>query len=104
MAFVQKYYTADTHFGHQLMLSETACARPFADTKAMDEALIANWNAVVKPGDIVYHLGDFSFGLHDERMTLRVHATTRMATLAPALFATLSWMSSIMPLVTSAAG
>ena len=29
----------------------------------MDEALIANWNAVVRPDDIVYHLGDFAFQL-----------------------------------------
>ena len=66
MAYVTKFYTADTHFSHQLMLSETACNRPFKDTREMDETLIRNWNAVVKPDDIVYHLGDFSFGLGDE--------------------------------------
>lgn len=65
MAFTQKYYTADTHFGHALMLSETACARPFRDTREMDEFMIRGWNDVVKPDDIVYHLGDFAFGLHD---------------------------------------
>jgi calcineurin-like phosphoesterase family protein len=65
MAFTVKYYTADTHFGHQLMLSETACARPFANVKEMDETLIRNWNSVVRPDDIVYHLGDFSMGLGD---------------------------------------
>jgi calcineurin-like phosphoesterase family protein len=27
----------------------------------MNEALIANWNSVVKPGDDVYELGDFAF-------------------------------------------
>lgn len=26
MAYIQKFYTADTHFGHALMLSATACA------------------------------------------------------------------------------
>lgn len=27
----------------------------------MDEALIERWNSVVKPDDIVFHLGDFAF-------------------------------------------
>jgi calcineurin-like phosphoesterase family protein len=28
----------------------------------MDEAMIHRWNMVVKPNDIVYHLGDFNWG------------------------------------------
>ena len=28
----------------------------------MDEALIRNWNSVVGPSDVVWHLGDFSMG------------------------------------------
>ena len=47
MSFTQKFYTADTHFSHPLMLSPTACNRPFASTLEMDDALIAAWNAVV---------------------------------------------------------
>ena len=66
MAYTQKFYTADTHFGHALMLSETACARPFVTTREMDEFLIDGWNAAVRPDDVVYHLGDFAFGLRDE--------------------------------------
>ncbi len=65
MAYTAKFYTADTHFSHPLMLSPTACYRPFADTRDMDETMIACWNAAVRPDDIVYHLGDFSMGLHD---------------------------------------
>ena len=69
MSFAQKFYTSDTHFGHALMLSPTLTKtrpRPFANTSEMDEVLIRNWNAVVRPDDIVYHLGDFAFGLGDE--------------------------------------
>lgn len=69
MGFTQKFYTSDTHFGHQLMLSPTLTKtrpRPFRDTTEMDEVLVRNWNSVVRPDDIVYHLGDFAFGLNDE--------------------------------------
>jgi calcineurin-like phosphoesterase family protein len=66
MAFTTKFYTADTHFGHQLMLDPKACGRPFADTREMDEFLIRQWNSVVKPDDLVYHLGDVFFGMQDE--------------------------------------
>ena len=65
MAFTRKFYTGDTHFGHQLMGAEHATARPFPHTRAMDEALIRNWNEVVGDDDLVYHVGDFAFGLHD---------------------------------------
>lgn len=65
--FTQKYFTGDSHFGHKLMLSPTiARPRPFASTGEMDEVLVANWNAVVRTHDLVYHLGDFAFGLHDK--------------------------------------
>lgn len=37
------------------------CNRPFDDVEEMNEKLIENWNAVVKKGDIVWSLGDFSF-------------------------------------------
>jgi len=63
MPFTRKFYTADLHFGHALMLSPTACVRPFSSVAEMDEALIRNWNAAVGPEDIVYVIGDFSFWL-----------------------------------------
>jgi calcineurin-like phosphoesterase family protein len=60
MSFTQKFYVADTHFGHNEVI--THCKRPFADAAEMDEAMIARWNERVKPTDIVYHLGDFAVG------------------------------------------
>jgi calcineurin-like phosphoesterase family protein len=79
------FFTADTHFGHNNIVPLTN--RPFMDPadavswreckavgetipsalkerleaagKLMDNTMIANWNAVVKPKDEVWHLGDF---------------------------------------------
>lgn len=59
------WVTADHHFGHHsdgggsILRYES---RPFKTILEMDEALIEAWNHVIaKRGDIVYHLGDFSF-------------------------------------------
>lgn len=60
------FFTSDTHFGHARIIE--LCKRPFANVDEMDEALIANWNARVKPGDTVWHLGDFTLGSGDMAM------------------------------------
>jgi calcineurin-like phosphoesterase family protein len=53
------FFTSDQHFGHGRVIEYSN--RPFKDADEMDEMLIQNYNAVVRPGDLVYHLGDFSF-------------------------------------------
>ncbi|HEX6143492.1 MAG TPA: metallophosphoesterase family protein [Geminicoccaceae bacterium] len=50
------FFTADTHFGHGGALG--LYRRPFESVAAMDRALIERWNAVVRPSDLVWHLGD----------------------------------------------
>jgi len=52
------WFTADTHFGHTNVIK--FCNRPFSSVEDMDDALINNWNSVVKSEDVVYHLGDFT--------------------------------------------
>lgn len=54
----QVWVTADTHFGHAEALR--LFARPFADAKAMDDALIDRINARVGRRDTLLHLGDFT--------------------------------------------
>lgn len=53
------FFTSDTHYHHARVIHYSK--RPFESVDEMGEALIANWNAVVRPGDLVYHLGDFAF-------------------------------------------
>ena len=53
------WFTADTHFGHARAIE--LCKRPFASVDMMDQVIIERWNFRVAAGDIVYHLGDFSF-------------------------------------------
>jgi calcineurin-like phosphoesterase family protein len=53
------WFTADLHFGHKGILKYTD--RPWDDLDVMRSVLIENWNAVVRPQDEVYVVGDFSF-------------------------------------------
>ena len=54
------FFTSDTHFNHSNIIY--LCRRPFSSVDEMNGTLIKNWNSVVKPDDIVFHLGDFALG------------------------------------------
>ena len=54
------WFTSDTHFNHENIIR--FCKRPFKDVKEMNEEIIKRWNSIVKPDDIVFHLGDFAWG------------------------------------------
>lgn len=57
------WFTSDTHFGHNNIIKY--CNRPFDTVERMNAALIDNHNSLVKPNDIVYHLGDFAYKSKD---------------------------------------
>ena len=56
------YFISDTHFGHANILKFEPEKRPFANVDEMNEYIIAQWNAIVRPEDTVWHLGDVYFG------------------------------------------
>ena len=50
------WLTSDSHFGHSREFLYGP--RGFKNIEEHDEAIIQNWNSLVKPDDVVYHLGD----------------------------------------------
>jgi calcineurin-like phosphoesterase family protein len=54
------WFTADTHWWHRAILKPDYSGRPFRDVEEMNEVMIANWNTLVQPTDVVFHLGDFA--------------------------------------------
>lgn len=71
------WFTSDTHFGHVGIIA--LCRPQFSSVAEMDDILIQNWNRVVKPGDRVYHLGDFAWRLRDaKRVRKHLNGTIRL--------------------------
>jgi calcineurin-like phosphoesterase family protein len=55
---MKTYVTSDHHFYHYNIIKY--CDRPFKTIEEMNESMIRVWNDIVKKGDAVFHLGDFS--------------------------------------------
>jgi len=62
------FFTSDTHFSHKNIIRY--CSRPFASVEEMDATMIQRWNEKVKPGDRVFHLGDFCFGQREQVLAM----------------------------------
>lgn len=54
------FLTSDTHFGHDREFIWGP--RGFTSSQEHDETIIKNWNEIVDPDDIVYHMGDLMLG------------------------------------------
>ena len=55
------WFTSDTHFGHVKILKYQPC-RTFETVTEMDDHIIDSFNTVLRPGDDLWHLGDFCWG------------------------------------------
>jgi len=56
------WFTSDTHYWHDNIIKPEYCDRPYFSVEQMNADMIGKWNARVAPDDVVFHLGDFSFG------------------------------------------
>lgn len=65
------YFVGDTHYNHENIVEgcskweDKSGCRDFRTLKAHNQAVIKNINKLVKPDDILYHVGDVAFGGKD---------------------------------------
>lgn len=58
------YFSSDWHLGHANIIKYDK--RPFKDVEEMNTTILANYNAMIKPEDKFYYLGDFCMGDHSK--------------------------------------
>ena len=65
----RKYFvTSDLHFYHKRIMDFCPETRPWNSLDEMHEYLIDHWNSNVSPDDVVFDLGDFSFGNKEQTL------------------------------------
>ena len=77
------WFISDTHFGHTNMLTfrqdNGELVRPgFSSAAEMDEVMVERWNAVVRPSDKIYHMGDVAMRKQDLPIVKRLHGHKRL--------------------------
>ena len=75
---METWFISDTHFGHRNVLRNEPEARPFASIEQHDEEIVRRWNATVAPTDMIYHLGDVSFGVEGLGILRRLNGRKRL--------------------------
>lgn len=59
------WFTGDTHFYHRKIIKN--CHRPFNDELEMNAEIEDQWKKTVGPKDLIFHLGDVSYGPHSKK-------------------------------------
>jgi calcineurin-like phosphoesterase family protein len=76
------FLASDTHLGHAKILTFTrddgTPLRAFSSVEEMDEHMIDRWNAVVRPQDRVYHLGDVAMRWSGVELVRRLNGHKRL--------------------------
>ena len=67
------FFTSDTHFYHEQDFLYKP--RGFESFEEMNEAIVERWNSVVKPDDLVYHLGDILMSHYDVNILKRLNGS-----------------------------
>jgi len=70
MSNIDIWFGSDHHFGHFNAIEQNN--RPFKTTHEMNMGMIEIWNSKVKPGDLVYYLGDIAIN-HQRAMNSFPH-------------------------------
>lgn len=60
------WFSSDQHYGHESVIG--FCNRPFNNAEEMNQALIDNWNTLVKPEDLCIFVGDVFMYCNAEKM------------------------------------
>lgn len=77
------FFVSDTHFGHENFLkfrdANGFLIRGFESVEDMNELMIERWNAIVRPADLVWHLGDVVWNPETAKAVLpRLNGTKRL--------------------------
>jgi len=62
------YFISDNHWGHKAIIHMQN--RPFKHIMDMNNSMIDSWNSVVQPDDEVYYLGDLSYKLNGNLLSI----------------------------------
>jgi len=56
------FFTSDHHFGHENILKFQSNTRRYSSIHEMNKEYTNKWNSQANEKDIIYHLGDLTFG------------------------------------------